>query len=184
MAATLDQVAEFLENRELKFHRDDEADVIHFGMKTDAYLDSDGDNMLRIAIDLSENGEFIKVIAPRAYEYKEGPHKLALFETLLIISWNTKMIQFEYDPSDGEVRAIIEFPLEDALLTERQLMRTLTGLIHIIDSNDAAVRRAIEEGEIDVDNDKGSQIRAMIEHLQGMLPDEEEDTLVEAPDRL
>ena len=28
------------------------------------------------------------------------------------------MMQFEYDDSDGEIRAMIEYPLEDAELTE------------------------------------------------------------------
>jgi hypothetical protein len=53
---------------------------------------------------------------------------------MLAISWETKMLQWEYDPSDGEIRAIIEFPLEDSILTERQFHRCLSGLIQIVDS--------------------------------------------------
>jgi len=54
-------------------------------------------------------------------------------QTLLTISWETKMVQWEYDPSDGEVRAMIEFPLEDAPLTERQFWRCVHGLVRIVD---------------------------------------------------
>jgi hypothetical protein len=43
------------------------------------------------------------------------------------------MLQWEYDPSDGEIRAIIEFPLEDSILTEKQFYRCLSGLIQIVD---------------------------------------------------
>jgi hypothetical protein len=53
---------------------------------------------------------------------------------MLCISWETKMLQWEYDPNDGEIRAIIEFPLEDSSLTEKQFNRCLSGLIQIIDN--------------------------------------------------
>lgn len=43
------------------------------------------------------------------------------------------MLQWEYDPSDGEIRAIIEFPLEDAEMTERQFNRCLHGLVQLVD---------------------------------------------------
>lgn len=43
------------------------------------------------------------------------------------------MLQWEYDPSDGEIRAIIEFPLEDAILTERQFNRCLDSLVELVD---------------------------------------------------
>jgi hypothetical protein len=52
---------------------------------------------------------------------------------MLSISWETKMLQWEYDPSDGEIRAIIEFPLEDSTLTEKQFNRCLHGLVQIVD---------------------------------------------------
>jgi hypothetical protein len=53
---------------------------------------------------------------------------------MLSISWETKMLQWEYDPSDGEIRAIIEFPLEDSILTEKQFNRCLHGLIQLVDN--------------------------------------------------
>jgi hypothetical protein len=43
------------------------------------------------------------------------------------------MLQWEYDPSDGEIRAIIEFPLEDSTLTERQFNRCLYSLVELVD---------------------------------------------------
>ena len=42
------------------------------------------------------------------------------------------MLQWEYDPSDGEIRAIIEFPLEDAQLSERQFDRCFDGLVEMV----------------------------------------------------
>jgi hypothetical protein len=87
-------------------------------------------------------------MAPRCYQYPAGDHKEALFQTLLMISWMTKMIQFEYDKDDGEIRAIIEFPLEDAILTDKQLLRCLHALAQLVDEQDYLIRGAMEHGQL------------------------------------
>jgi len=59
------------------------------------------------------------------------------------------MIQFEYDDSDGEVRAIIEYPLEDANLTRRQLLRSVQSLVQIVDKYHPVMYKALREGVIE-----------------------------------
>ena len=61
------------------------------------------------------------------------------------------MIQFEYDDSDGEIRAIIEFPLEDAELTRRQLLRAVQALVQIVDKYHPVIYKALREGVIEFD---------------------------------
>jgi hypothetical protein len=122
--------------------------VIRTGFKTKSYRNPKGDDGVSIIIALEEDGEFIKVMAPRCYHYPAGDHKEALFQTLLMISWMTKMIQFEYDKDDGEIRAIIEFPLEDAILTDKQLLRCLHALAQMVDEHDHLIRGAMEHGQL------------------------------------
>jgi len=153
MAATLDQIAGFLEEGEVKHRLDLEKNCIRTGFGTECYRNADGDNGVQLVIRLDEDGEFIKVFAPSAYSYSEGPHKFALFQTLLQISWRTKMIQFEYDKNDGEVRAIIEFPLEDAQLTRKQLMRCVSGIVQILDNYHDEIVAAIEHGKLPEDEE-------------------------------
>ena len=43
------------------------------------------------------------------------------------------MVQFEYDSDDGEIRAIIEFPLEDTPLSKAQLVRVMSTLSSVVD---------------------------------------------------
>lgn len=62
------------------------------------------------------------------------PYKGLLFQTMLAISWEVKMLRFEYDPTDGEIRASIELPIEDSMLTEGLFHRCLSGLIQLVDS--------------------------------------------------
>jgi hypothetical protein len=146
MATTIEQISEFLESEDLHFEVDE--NIIRTGFKTDNYRDSDGDEGVRIVIALEENGEFIKIVAPMVYKYPDGPHKAVLFQLLLMISWQTKMLQYEYDVTDGEVRAIIEFPLEDADLTKTQLMRCLRWIAKATDDHHGDIVAAMTKGEL------------------------------------
>jgi hypothetical protein len=166
MATTLEQVAAFMESEGLRFKIDD--GVIRTGFQTPHYRDTDGDPGIPLVIRLEEDGEFIKVIAPNLYSYPDGPHKAALFQTLLMTSWDTKMIQYEYDARDGEVRAIIEFPLEDAPLTAKQLMRCLHGIAGLVDESHEKVVAAMENGKVP-DTDDGGGMAELWREFQAFL---------------
>jgi len=128
MAATLQQIAQYLDALEWHYEIDQPSSQIITGVR--------GENVdrLLVVIGLDEEGEFFEIYAPRVLEgIQNHPHKAAILQTMLCISWETRMLQWEYDPADGEIRAIIEFPLEDASLTERQFRRCLDGLIRIVD---------------------------------------------------
>lgn len=146
MAATIEQISEFLKSEDLHFEAD--GNIIRTGYQTENYRDPDGDEGVRIVICLEEKGEFIKIVAPMVYKYPDGPHKAALFQLLLMISWRTKMLQYEYDVNDGEVRAIIEFPLEDAELTKTQLMRCLRWIAKATDKHHGDIVAAMTKGEL------------------------------------
>jgi len=146
MAATIEQISEFLKDDGLDFKID--GNIIRTWFKTHNYRDANGNTSLGLIIRLEENGEFLKIMAPAVYKYSAGPYKAALFQVLLMVSWDTKMIQYEYDVSVGEVRANIEFPLEDSSLTQKQLMRCLHSIAGIVDENHGKVVAVIERGEL------------------------------------
>jgi hypothetical protein len=129
MGAYLKQIAKYLDNLGWDYRVDDEEDRIITGVEADNLED------FLIVVQLDEEGKFFRVFAPQILAgIQEHPYKAAILQTMLAISWETKMLQWEYDPSDGEIRAIIEFPLEDSILTEKQFNRCLSGLIQIVDS--------------------------------------------------
>jgi len=149
MATTLKEISSFLTEEGLKHSIPEGKDFIRTGFKTENYRDTEGDPHLSIIVKADEDGEFVKVFAPSAYKCPADAnsfHRLSLFQTLLHISWMTKMIQFEYDPDDGEVRPMIEFPLEDAKLTRRQIVRCLRALVQILDKYHPDIKDAIQHG--------------------------------------
>ena len=174
MATSIQEIAEFLTNRELKHEVDEQRGVIVTGFQTKHYIDGEGDQYLGMIISPEEDGKFLKVFTPRCYVVGEETNRAALMQTLLMVSWRTKMVQFEFDDSDGEIRAIIEFPLEDAFLTEQQLYRTVNTLVAIVDQFHPVIIKALEEGVIDFGDTENplealqeqfSRFEAMLEEL-------------------
>lgn len=129
MAVDLVEIANYLDNLGWDYRVDEEEERIITGVESDNVED------FLIVVQLDEDGKFFRLFAPQVLSgVQDHPHKAAILQTMLAISWETKMLQWEYDPSDGEIRAIIEFPLEDSILTEKQFNRCLSGLIQLVDN--------------------------------------------------
>ncbi len=150
MAITYDEIRAYLDQDGVKHEWDADRNAIMTGSATENYTHPNGGKAVSLVVRLEEDGEYFKLIAPNLYSYKEGPHKLALFQTLLSACWKTKLIQFEYDESDGEVRCIVEFPVEDGTLTKRQFTRCFGGIVRLIDEYDAEIRAAMTSGRPDL----------------------------------
>lgn len=166
MGATLKQIATYLDNRGWTYTIDEEEYRILTGVQADNL-----ENFL-IVVQLDEEGEFFKLFAPQVLTgIQEHPHKPSILQTMLCISWETKMLQWEYDPTDGEIRAIIEFPLEDSILTENQFNRCLAGLVQIVD--DVAMPRlkeVMETGQDPGDQEMGERMLLTLqEEAPGLL---------------
>ena len=166
MGVTLQQIADYLDNRGWTYDFDEESARIVTGVQAENLED------FVIVVQLDEDGRFFKLFAPHVLsEIQSHPYKDAILQTMLCISWETKMLQWEYDPSDGEIRAIIEFPLEDSILTEQQFNRCLAGLVQIVD--EVAMPRLLEvmeTGQDPVYADMGERLLLTIqEQAPGLL---------------
>ena len=160
MATTLAALEAYMIAEGLKYSVHD--DYIRTSFATDLYRDQDGDSSVFIITRLDEEGEYFKLIAPNLYNYPpDGPNRAEVFRTLLGVCWRSKLIKFEYDERDGEIRAIIEFPLEDAPLTAKQFFRCLNGIVQIIDEYHAAIAAAIagRPGSLDAAEDLSENVR-------------------------
>lgn len=172
MATTIEEVAQFLDNQEVQYERDTQRNVIITAYNTEQYVDDEERNKLGMLIRLEENGEFIKIFAPQCYSCPDEANRAAVTQTLLMISWKTKMVQFEFDANDGEIRAIVEFPLEDAELTERQLMRAIIALVQVVDKFHPVIHLALTEGVIQFPENEDNPLaalQAMMVEFQGLL---------------
>lgn len=155
MATTLAEIRGILDEVNLKYVADEESDsiILGFGCDTEksTYKDKDGDPHLRIVIAIAEKGEFVGIFAPFAWSLDGCEHKAAVFEAFMLIQSHYKMLRFDFDPSDGEVRPNVELPLEDSSLTAPQFHRAMHALIDGVNRFDAVIRQAMATGEVRLD---------------------------------
>lgn len=128
MATTLNTLAHYLDQRQWRYQVDAAASRIVTGVQS-THLE----NFL-IVLQLSEGGAFFQLQAPQILMVPDHVFKGVMLQTMAHIQYQVKMLRLEYDPMDGEVRASIELPLEDAVLTERQFNRCLDELVYWVDN--------------------------------------------------
>jgi len=175
MATTYEEIIGFLKEEQIKFRdlRDENGQGLLL-----QFSKSEHDDMPEVVlIVLEENGEFIRFMEPQRYKFVQGEHKVKVFETLLTIQNETKMLQWEYDAADGEIRASIELPLEDAPLTKRLFLRALMGLVRMTDGCHERIRAVMETGEDPGRKDPRAPAISALEEMLSKLRDEVPDAI-------
>ena len=155
MATNLAEICGILDDVSLKYMADEASDSIILGFTLDAerttYRDKDGDPHVAIVITIAERGEFIGLFVPFAWSLAGCGHKAAVFEAIALIQSHYKLLRFDYDPNDGEIRPNVELPLEDANVTTQQFQRVMRALIEGINRFDQVIRHAMNTGEVRLD---------------------------------
>jgi hypothetical protein len=147
MSTSLDEICSLLDAAKIRYGRRE--DRIRTGFETDLYEDRDGDNCLHMAIWPEDDGETLRVQAYGTYVLPPAqfPEKLAAVQrTINQINWETKLAHLEMDIQDGEIRISVDLPLEDAKLTERQLMRAIKLMPDLADRYHTAMRQVLDHG--------------------------------------
>ncbi|MEH2069941.1 MAG: hypothetical protein V7K47_17565 [Nostoc sp.] len=127
MAATLEQVASYLQQNDLKYEVDAENQRIITGFQTENVED------FLIVISLGEGREYLQMLAPQLLTNINDAHAPVLFKALLNLSLQTNMVRWGYDPMGREICATVELPLLDSILTEKQFELCLEALVMIVD---------------------------------------------------
>lgn len=173
MAATIPQICGFLEEFDLKYRvlEDDTAIAIGFGVDEDetTYRDKDGDPHVQLVIRLVEDGEFLAIFAPMAWCLDGCDHVPAVMTAFIGIQSQFKMIRFDFDSADGEVRPNIELPIEDAELSSRQLHRAIAGLLQVLQRFDPVIRNAMKTGIVsftDVEESRHTNVPRDVRRLR------------------
>jgi len=156
MGTSIKQVTEFFDEHDLKYMVDEKRDAVLIGFGIDpersSYRDEEGEPFIRLVVRVLEVGEFLVLFAPNAWNIDDCVYKAAVCEALVSIQMQYKMLRFDYDVNDGEIRPNIELPLEDSTLTSRQFHRLIHGMLHGVGRFDRVIRRAMETGEVSFDD--------------------------------
>jgi len=155
MPTTIQQVTGFLDESELTYDVKEEYEAIGIGFSLDesstTYRDPDGDAHVQLVIRVAEEGEFVAVLAPQAWNVAACPHKAAVFEALVALQARFKLLRFDYDPEDGAIRPNVELAVEDSSLSSKQFHRLMHAVILGVQRLDRVVRHAMETGNVCLD---------------------------------
>ena len=149
MAINLERLEGFFVEAGLKYRLEDAGHLLT-GFATECYEHADGRRGVAVAVSVSEDGELLEFTAPRLYDARTCRDPGKLFQALLDISLRTKLVRFEHDPDDGEIRCTVSYPIEDGSLTRRQFRRMLEAIPRAVDRWHPVIRLAIDEGVVDL----------------------------------
>ena len=133
MAIKMEDILMALDEANLRYslHELTQEPVILF--PTENYQNENRRPLLIVVIQLTEDGEYIKFFVPAAYHIPLDESAYAILKSFAIIAWQVKLLDFEVDPGDGEVRPTIDFPIEDGTLTTEQIRRCCKTLARLVD---------------------------------------------------
>jgi hypothetical protein len=149
MPTNPDEIQSFLDQRKLKYGHDKGSNKFQSGFSTDNYLNATGKNMFTFNIFCEDDGEIVRIIAPNLFTVPpkaSTKRKAVVWQTLLQVNWNCRLVTFEYDINDGEIRALYNIPLGDSSLSQQQLMSGVYSMPTALDQYAPDIVRAIEFG--------------------------------------
>ena len=149
MPVNLEQLEALFVESGFKYRLEDAGHLLT-GFTTTRYAHDDGRRGVVVAVSVSEDGEFVEFTAPGLYDASRCRDPGKLFQTLLDVTMRTKLVRFEHDASDGEIRATVTFPVEDGRLTGRQFHRMVEAIPKAVDRWHPVIRQAIEAGVVDL----------------------------------
>jgi len=149
MPINMEQLEAFFVEAGLTYRLEDAGHLLT-GFATSRYESEDGRKGVPVAVSVSEDGEFLEFTSPRLYDARRGRDPGRLYQALLDITMRTKLVRFEHDPDDGEIRCTVSYPVEDGGLTRRQFRRMLEAIPQAVDRWHAVIRLALDEGVIDL----------------------------------
>ncbi|MGH9348454.1 MAG: YbjN domain-containing protein [Vicinamibacterales bacterium] len=145
MPTTFDEIEALLTELGLRFdvHRGN----FRLSFETQQFRDPAGRHLLTMLIGVAGEGRHVRLICPYVLT-AGGPHRDALVRACLMVQWSEGLVRFAFDERDGEIRAAIDVPLEDASLTARQLDHCIRYLAYAVDRYYPALVRAAADGII------------------------------------
>ena len=151
MAIKMEDILAALDEANLRYslHELTQEPVILF--PADNYQNDNGRPLLVVVVQLTEEGEYIKFFVPAAYHIPLDDSAYAVLKTFAITSWQVKLLDFEVDPGDGEVRPTIDFPIEDGTITTQQIRRCCKTLARLVDIFHPYIKYAMKNNVVHED---------------------------------
>jgi hypothetical protein len=161
MALTLDGLKKLLEDQQLRYFVAPDRPAVMLGVTGLC-------GQYQFVISLESDGVFLQF---RTISYlhcpADHPHLAQVLQLLGTLNYQTRLVKFGWDPSDGEIVAYADIWLMDASLTPGQFERMLHNYVPAIDTGSARIKETMATGK-DPGEEEPAQMAARM--LGGSLP--------------
>jgi hypothetical protein len=134
----------------LKFAANDQGNNGRFvlSFQTRNYTNPAGDKSLSLFVTIAEGGRYLEIAAIGMYSAKDAKNIGNLAQFLLGQNYVTKLLRWELDRTDGEVRASVELAPVDGSVTFDSFMRSLMLFPMIAETLHPQITKVMTTGKL------------------------------------
>jgi hypothetical protein len=169
MPVSPEAIQGYLMQAGLNFGTSDHGANGHFmlSFKTKRYINPEGEKSLMLLITVGEDGRYIELAACNMYSAAEAKSIGRLSELLLDINFRSKLLRFELDRSDGEIRATAEAVPQDGSVTFQSFMRMLTMFPSAADRLHPSITKVLKTGRLPRATGRDKRLEELVRRAGG-----------------
>ncbi len=164
MGTTIESIEAIFEQANIKFETDQEGELVRTLWVRDG-------SPVTLMVFVLEEGGLVQLRAPILLRAEDDANKPLLFRAMLQMAYEIRLVQFEYDPGDGEVSTCIDIAVEDGELTSSQLLRCCSVLLDVSFLARDRLTKILETGKDpaleseDVDVEEAEQTQSQLDAM-------------------
>lgn len=112
------------------------------------YRDDQGDAACMLAIQASEDGEFVNIYLADAWCIRDCPHRASVLEALVQLATECRLVRFRHNPETDEVSLFVILTTTGHGFTSDSIMEGICDILMEIMRCDSVIRRAMVNGEV------------------------------------
>lgn len=136
--------------------------------RTQNYRNPGGKKSLTLLVTILEDGRYLEIVGGNMYSATQAKDVGVLCQYLLGQNYTTKLLRWELDRTDNEVRATIEVAPVDGCITFDAFMRMLMLFPLVADSVHAAVTKVMTTGKLPAPVRTNKRLQDLLRRAGGM----------------
>jgi hypothetical protein len=170
MPVPVEAIQGYLIRSGLKFAINDQGDNGQFMLtfETRRYSNPAGEKSLMVIVTVSENGGHLEIAAVNAYSATDAKDVGKLCEFLMGQNYTTKLLRWELDRCDGEIRALADVAPLDGGVTFEAFMRMLMTFPIVLDSLHPSITKVMTTAKLPPPTRINKRLRDLVHRAGGL----------------
>jgi len=170
MPIPVEAIQGYLLRAGLKFSINDQGENGQFVLTfaTQRYRNPGGEPSLIVIVTVSDNGRHLEISAVNAYSANDAKDVGKLSEFLLGQNYATKLLRWELDRCDGEIRALADAGPMDGGMTYEAFMRMLMMFPIVLDTMHPSIVKVMATAKLPMPVRTNKRLRSLVQRAGGI----------------